>query len=112
MASPITPTGTPPPVMPIPDAPSTLPSSGNQCGKCGKVFSHPNNRIRHQHMCKGGEKYSCDMCGTYQTSRRDNLKRHKLVCLKRLSNAIIVNICAATRKLTFECASGAIMWVL
>ena len=44
-------------------------------------------------MCvkRGTEKVSCDICGKYQTFRKDNLKRHKLVCLKRLTNACLAD---------------------
>ena len=33
----------------------------------------------------------CDICNSYQTTRVDNLKRHRLVCLNRLSNACIAS---------------------
>ena len=34
------------------------------------------------------EKLICDVCGKYETYRKDNLKRHHLTCLKRLTNNV------------------------
>ena len=43
---------------------------------------------RHEKHCRKGEKLICDVCGKYQTNRTDNMKRHRLVCLKRLTKGI------------------------
>ena len=30
----------------------------------------------------------CDICGKYETTKASNLKRHRLVCLKRLTDGV------------------------
>ena len=49
------------------------------CSKCGKKFTIVSNLTRHEKFCKLGIKHKCSNC-PYETSRKDNLKRHNLIC--------------------------------
>ena len=47
----------------------------------------------HQKRCpKSEEKVICDICGKYETRKMSNIKRHRLVCIKRLTSAALDDI--------------------
>ena len=59
------------------------------CENCGKSFTLNANLIQHQKRClTSGEILTCDMCGKYQTRKMSNIKRHRLVCLKRAKDGM------------------------
>ena len=58
------------------------------CDKCSRKFTLKCNLRRHYKHCANLEKLICDVCGKYEAYRKDNLKRHHLTCLKRLTNNV------------------------
>ena len=62
---------------------------GYTCTKCLQRYNHKPSLKRHEKVClKQTEKITCELCGKYFTSRLDNMRRHRLVCLKRLTDDI------------------------
>ena len=45
---------------------------------------------RHENHCKQGneKKLVCEICGKYVTNKVCNMKKHRLVCLKRLTEGV------------------------
>ena len=67
-----------------------LPFIEVSCTKCGKKFKRRPDMLRHERQCRNtGKKFTCELCGVYVSYRKDNLKRHKLVCLKRFSECAV-----------------------
>ena len=61
------------------------------CGKCNKRFRHQRALILHQKACLNEKKLSCDICSKYETVKTSNYKRHRLLCLKRLTEGVFDN---------------------
>ena len=58
------------------------------CTRCHRVYRQQCHLRRHERQCRNEEKLKCEICGKYETHRRDNLKRHRLVCLNRLTKSV------------------------
>ena len=44
--------------------------------------------VRHEKHCKMQQKLICENCGKYETVRANNMKKHHLVCFKRLTDGV------------------------
>ena len=76
------------------------------CGQCHKTFKSNSGLITHlKHCCKGG-KLICDICQKFQTTKQSNLKRHLLVCLKRLTDGVFDN--DNTTNMDMPCTSSSL----
>ena len=49
---------------------------------------------RHENHCKQAneKKLVCEICGKYQTTKVSNMKKHRLVCLKRLTDGVFDHV--------------------
>ena len=60
------------------------------CAKCERSFKETRYLKMHQKYCKQGneKKLVCEICGKYMTTIICNMKKHRLVCLKRLTEGV------------------------
>ena len=58
------------------------------CINCGRGYRYLRGLQRHERQCRRGETFKCEICGVYETHRKDTLRRHRLVCLKRLTRNV------------------------
>ena len=58
------------------------------CRNCGRRYRNLPDLRRHGRQCFKAETFKCEICGKYETVRKDNLKRHRLLCLKRLTRGV------------------------
>ena len=76
------------------------------CKKCDRFFKLKCHLVRHENCCKKwGEKLICELCGKYETTRTTNLKRHRLVCLKRITHGMFDDIDSGNKKASCSNAS-------
>ena len=65
------------------------PFTGNYtCEKCDRSFKLKCHLVHHMNHCGKQEKLICELCGKYETTRSNNLKKHRLVCLKRITHGM------------------------
>ena len=59
-----------------------------KCRKCEKHFRAKSGLVIHERACAKRKKLICELCLRYETVRRNNLEKHRLVCLKRLTDGV------------------------
>lgn len=60
-----------------------------RCLTCNKIFKNRQGLGKHAKHCRNKSKLRCDICDKYETAVSTNMKRHRLVCINRLSDGII-----------------------
>ena len=69
-----------------------FPFTGNYTWqKCDRSFKLKCHLARHEKHCRRGKKLICELCGKYETTKPCNLKKHHLVCKKRMKDDNDIN---------------------
>ena len=79
------------------------------CGQCDKRLKSKQALIQHQKACGKAKKLICDICQKYETSKPCNLRKHHLVCFKRLTDGVFDNDMSPMNKDDEPCSSSSLL---